>query len=70
MRGDFPAYGKPGGKSGFDSPDQIQYGSMLPKISVDQYAATLGAWFGVPAANMGLTCPNLANFSSKNVGFV
>lgn len=68
--GAFPVYGSSDGKSSFTSPDQIQNGALLPKISTDQYAATLGAWFGVSAGDLGSICPNLRNFSAKNLGFL
>jgi hypothetical protein len=37
---------------------------------VDQYIATLGAWFGASPTNLAAIFPNLGNFSSKNIGFV
>jgi uncharacterized protein (DUF1501 family) len=42
----------------------------LPTTSVDQYAATLASWFGVPAAQLNTVAPNLDAFSVKNLGFV
>ena len=45
---------------------------MLPEVSVDQYAATLGDWFGVSDAQLLDLFPNLANFdgSVRNLGFM
>lgn len=40
-------------------------GNFIPKISLDQYAATLAGWFGVPAGNLAGIFPNLANFSPQ-----
>lgn len=57
-------------KNGFNNPDGISSGNLIPTVSVDQYAATLGAWFGVSAANLNTIFPNLHNFSSANLGFV
>jgi len=53
--------------------DMAQYtefgGRLIPTVSVDEYAATLGRWFGVPENRLSAILPNLANFGS-NVGFV
>ena len=70
--GAFPAYGTADGKGGFNSPDQIASGALLPRISVDQYAATLGKWFGVADGDLAGILPNLANFeaSTRNLGFM
>jgi uncharacterized protein (DUF1501 family)/uncharacterized protein (DUF1800 family) len=46
-------------------------GRWIPTTSVDQYAATLLSWFGMPAAQLDAVLPNLRNFgSNRNVGFV
>jgi uncharacterized protein (DUF1501 family) len=50
--------------------DADQNGRWIPTMALDQYAATLGTWFGVSAANLPSIFPNLANFSSNNVGFM
>jgi uncharacterized protein (DUF1501 family) len=50
--------------------DQVDQGRLLPSTSVDQYAATLALWFGVSASELPSIFPNLANFSSSNVGFM
>lgn len=57
-------------KGKFDNPDGISSGVLVPTVSVDQYAATLGAWFGVGASELKLIFPNLANFGKANLGFV
>jgi uncharacterized protein (DUF1501 family) len=52
-------------------PDDVSTeGRWLPTTSVDQYAATLASWFGVPAAQLATVAPNIGAFSSKNLGFV
>lgn len=50
--------------------DATGRGVMIPTRSVDQYAATLAAWMGVPQAQIVAMLPNLANFPLKNFGFL
>lgn len=48
-------------------------GRLIPGIAVDQYAATLGRWFGVTDSHLLSTVlPNLSNHdvSARNLGFV
>jgi uncharacterized protein (DUF1501 family) len=45
-------------------------GRWLPTTSVDQYAATLAQWFGVPPGDLPTVFPNLYRFSTNNVGFM
>jgi uncharacterized protein (DUF1501 family) len=46
-------------------------GRWIPTTSVDQYAATLLAWFGADASALDAILPNLRNFgSARNLGFV
>jgi uncharacterized protein (DUF1501 family) len=45
-------------------------GNWIPTTSLDQYAATLGGWFGVPDADLQRIFPNLANFTPQRLGFV
>ena len=55
----------------FDSSaDQIGNGALLPSTSVDQYAATLGKWFGLTDSQLLDVMPNLSNFTNKNLGFM
>lgn len=51
-------------------PDDIGQGRFIPSTSVDQYAATLGAWFGLSATQLQAALPNLKNFPLQNLGFV
>ena len=46
------------------------HGRLIPKVSVEQYAATLGSWFGLDAGELAAALPNLSNFSQKNLGFL
>ncbi len=45
-------------------------GRLIPGVSVDQYAATLGAWFGLSPTELRAIFPNLVNFDSDNLGFI
>lgn len=48
----------------------VGQGALVPTIAAEQYAATLGTWFGVPASQLPLAFPNLANFNTGNLGFM
>jgi uncharacterized protein (DUF1501 family) len=53
------------------SPDDSgNRGNWIPTLSLDQYGATLAAWFGVPAGDLPLIFTNLNNFAVKNIGFL
>ena len=55
----------------FGSPnDTNTRGTLIPTSSVDQYAATLSQWFGVPTANLSSIFPNIGNFATSNLGFL
>jgi uncharacterized protein (DUF1501 family) len=45
-------------------------GRWIPTTSLDQYGATLAAWFGVNLTDMGTVFPTLTNFTTQNIGFV
>ena len=44
-------------------------GRIIPKISVNQYAATLANWMGVEASVLQSALPDLANFTQQDLGF-
>ncbi len=46
------------------------WGQIIPTTSVEQYAATLGRWFGLSEADLADVLPNLGNFSSGDLGFM
>ena len=51
--------------------DAGKNGRWIPTTSIDQYGATLANWFGVQApADLAAIFPNLANFTTKNLGFI
>ncbi len=58
-----------------NGPDDADSGSSargrwIPTTSVDQYAATISKWFGLPTGDVGYVFPNLANFPVSDLGFM
>ncbi len=45
-------------------------GYWIPTTSTDQYAATLGRWFGASDASLLSIFPNLSRFTPQTLGFV
>lgn len=43
---------------------------MIPTTSADPYAATLAQWFRVSDANLARVAPSLANFETRDLGFL
>lgn len=52
------------------SNDDMGEGRFIPTTSIDQYAATLANWFGVPGSAYADVFPNLGNFNTANLGFM
>jgi uncharacterized protein (DUF1501 family) len=50
--------------------DAVQEGRWIPTTAVDQYGATLAKWFGVATADLNTVFPNLAKFTSADLGFL
>lgn len=50
--------------------DSGEKGTWIPTTAVDQYAATLATWFGVPASDLAKVVPNIGRFTSANLGFM
>ena len=58
-----------------DGPDDADSGNgargrWIPTSSVEQYAATLARWFGLPEANLADVFPRIGNFPNTNLGFM
>lgn len=52
-------------------PDDVSNrGVWLPSTSLDQYAATMASWFGVPDSSLSTVFPNLPNFAVQKLGFL
>jgi len=45
-------------------------GRWIPTIALDQYGATLAAWFGVGSSDLSYVFPNLTTFPAANIGFL
>ena len=43
-------------------------GRLIPTTSVDQYAATLGGWFGLNNTELNDVLPGLSNFNTTDIG--
>jgi uncharacterized protein (DUF1501 family) len=50
--------------------DTDNRGVWIPTTSLDQYAATLAAWFGVSYAALPSVFGNLANFTTPTLAFI
>ena len=53
-----------------DGPDDVGQGRLLPSMAVDQFAATLGSWFGISDGEMATVLPNIGNYNVRNLGFL
>ena len=51
-------------------PDDADWGQIIPRTAVDQYAATLSSWYGMSDTDRALVFPNLSRFNSPNLGFM
>lgn len=43
---------------------------LIPSVSVEQYAATLGNWFGLDSGELNTALPNLSRFDTSDLGFM
>lgn len=58
-----------------NNPDDVANGSafggrLIPQFSVGQYGATLARWAGVEDAELSAIFPDLANFDTRDLGFM
>ncbi|MEM6672447.1 MAG: DUF1501 domain-containing protein [Planctomycetota bacterium] len=53
-----------------DGPDDVGEGRIIPRIGVDQFAATLSRWFGLGASEVDLVFPNVREFPTSDLGFM
>jgi uncharacterized protein (DUF1501 family) len=68
--GKFPQTAVSNTATGVDNPRDAGSGSLIPAISVDQYAATLAKWFGLSSTEITEVFPNLSHFSTPDLGFM
>ncbi|MCX7639740.1 MAG: DUF1501 domain-containing protein [Pyrinomonadaceae bacterium] len=59
----------------FNGPDDADSGSnargrWIPSTSVEQFAATLAKWFGVPDSDLPTVFPKITNFPIRDLGFL
>ena len=45
-------------------------GRWIPSTAIEQYAATLARWFGLPDSALPAVFPNIGNFPNTNLGFM
>ncbi len=66
--GAFPtlALGGPDDTDGGSSPR----GRWIPTTSVEQYAATLATWYGLPSSDLAAVFPLIGRFATPNLGFM
>jgi uncharacterized protein (DUF1501 family) len=65
--GQYPTLGVD--RTGFNNPD-MSGNIQIPTTSVDQFAGTMGRWFGLSDANLNFIFPNLVNFTPRYLGFL
>ncbi len=62
--GELPAYNLN------DNMFAVKKGRLIPSLAVEQYAATLGKWFGLNPEELNDVFPLLKNFSTSDLGFM
>ncbi|MDO5087656.1 MAG: DUF1501 domain-containing protein [Comamonadaceae bacterium] len=62
-------YGKPPSQI-MGGEEDVGQGRYIPSTSVDQYAATMARWFGVPDNQLDSIFPNLRQFKDRSLGFM
>ncbi len=66
--GDTPSYAMTNNPDDAGEDDGSFAGRIIPRISVNQYAATLSRWMGMDEAQIAAALPNLANFAQQDLG--
>ncbi|MFT3724314.1 MAG: DUF1501 domain-containing protein [Hyphomonadaceae bacterium] len=65
--GQYPTLGVDQGS--FTNPNMYQ-NVLVPQMSVDQYAGTMGRWFGLSDTQVAGIFPNIPNFTSRYIDFL
>ncbi len=52
-----------------NSNDDIGEGRIIPTTSIDQYAASLATWYGLPGSDFSTVFPNLHRFNNPTLDF-
>ena len=60
--GDLPPYD-------LDHDNDAGRGRLIPSVSIEQYAATLGKWFGLSDTELNAALPRLTNFTQRDLMF-
>ncbi len=68
--GETPDYSATNNQDDAGEEDGSFAGRIIPKISVNQYAATLSRWMGVAETDLENALPDLQNFAEKDLGFM
>lgn len=55
---------------GDDGPDDVGRGRLLPSTAIEQFSATLGAWFGVSNTELDDIFTRLPEFGQRNLGML
>jgi uncharacterized protein (DUF1501 family) len=63
-------YGYPSLQLGGPDDTTSNRGQWIPTTAIDQYAATLAAWYGLAPADVAAVFPNLSKFAVANLGFM
>lgn len=50
------------------SSDDLGEGRIIPTTGMDQYAASLAGWYGLPGSSFADVFPNLGNFNTADLG--
>lgn len=68
--GETPDYSSSNNQDDAGEDDGSFAGRLIPKTSVNQYAATLSRWMGVGESDLAQALPDLQNFTESDLGFM